>query len=160
VPTKVKPIPDGYHTVTPYLIVNGGAAAIEFYKKAFGAREVFRMSQPDGKIGHAEIQIGDSRVMLADEVPEMQHRSPKSLGGSPISILLYVENVDAVVDRAVRAGAKLSRPVADQFYGDRTGGLQDPFGHDWYVATHVEDVSEEEMKKRMAAQSGNSTQTA
>ena len=154
--TKVKPIPDGYHTATPYLIINGASAAIDYYKKAFGAKEIFRMPQPDGKIGHAEIEIGNSRIMLADEVPEMGHKSPKSLGGSPISIMLYVENVDAVVDQAVAAGGKLLRPVADQFYGDRTGGVEDPFGHSWWVATHVEDVPEEELNKRAAAKSAQS----
>ncbi len=146
--TKVKPIPEGYHVVTPYLIVDGAAAAIEFYKKAFGAKEVMRMPAPGGRIGHAEVKIGDSHVMLADENLEMKARSPRSVGGSPISLLLYVDDVDKTVDRAVAAGAKLTRPVADQFYGDRTGGLEDPFGHQWYVATHVEDVSPEEMRKR------------
>ena len=148
---KVKPIPDNYHRVTPYLVVAGAADAIDFYKKVFGATEVMRMPSPGGKIGHAEVRIGDSTVMLADEVKEMGHRSPKKLGGSPISLLLYVEDVDKTVDRAVAAGAKLTRPVADQFYGDRTGGIEDPFGHQWYVATHVEDVSPEEMKKRSEA---------
>ncbi|PYV22920.1 MAG: glyoxalase [Acidobacteria bacterium] len=149
--SKVKPIPQGYHTATPYLIVNDGAGAIEFYKKAFGATELFRMAGPDGKIGHAEIKIGDSPIMLADEVPAMGHRSPQSLGGSPVSILLYVEDVDAVFNQAVAAGAKVARPVADQFYGDRTGGVTDPFGHAWYIATHKEDVSSEELQKRAAA---------
>jgi PhnB protein len=148
---KVKPIPEGYNSVTPYLIVDGAARAIEFYKQAFGATETFRMDGPEGKVGHAEIKIGDSHIMLADEHPEMGARGPKTVGGSPISLLLYVEDVDAVVGRAVEAGAKLTRPVADQFYGDRTGGLEDPFGHAWYVATHVEDVSSEEMKRRAAA---------
>jgi len=133
------------------LIVNDGARAIEFYKKAFGATELFRMAGPDGKIGHAEIKIGDSPIMLADEVPAMGHRSPQSLGGSPVSILLYVEDVDAVFNQAVAAGAKVARPVADQFYGDRTGGVTDPFGHAWYIATHKEDVSSEELQKRAAA---------
>lgn len=149
--SKVNPIPKGYHTATPYLIVKDAAGAIEFYKKAFGATELMRMPGPDGKIGHAEIKIGDSPIMLADEVPGMGFRSPESLGGSPISILLYVKDVDAVFSQAVAAGAKVQRPVADQFYGDRTGGLTDPFGHLWYVATHKEDVSPEEMKKRAAA---------
>jgi len=151
--SKVKPIPEGYHTATPYLIVGGAAGAIEFYKKAFGARELVRMTQPDGKIGHAEIKIGDSPIMLADEVPEMNYRSPQSLGGSPVSILLYVEDVDTVFSQAVAAGAKVQRPVQDQFYGDRIGGVEDPFGHVWYIATHKEDVSPEEMKKRAAAAS-------
>ena len=149
--SKVKPIPQGYHTATPYLIVNDGAKAIEFYKKAFGATELFRMAGPDGKIGHAEIKIGDSPIMLADEVTAMGHRSPQSLGGSPVSSLLYVEDVDAVFNQAVAAGAKVARPVADQFYGDRTGGVTDPFGHAWYIATHKEDVSSEELQKRAAA---------
>ena len=148
---KVKPIPDGYHTATPYLITQGAAAAIDFYKKVFGATEIMRMAQPDGKIGHAEMRIGDSVIMLADEVPQMGHRSPKSLGGSPVSILLYVEDVDAVVARAVAAGAKLTQPVRDQFYGDRNATIEDPFGHVWIIATHIEDVSPEEMKRRMAA---------
>jgi PhnB protein len=150
-PAKVKPIPDGYHSVTPYLIVNGGAAAIEFYKKAFGAKEQFRMPGPDGKIGHAEIRIGDSMVMLADESQEVGAKAPKSVGGTPVSIVLYVEDVDRVFAQAVAAGAKVERPLADQFYGDRTGGVLDPFGHRWHIATHKEDVSEEEMKRRMAA---------
>ena len=149
--SKVKPIPEGYHTATPYLIVGGAAGAIEFYKKAFGARELFRMTKPDGRIGHAEIKIGDSPIMLADEVPEIGYHSPQSLGSSPVSILLYVEDVDAVFSQAVAAGAKVQRPVQDQFYGDRTGGVEDPFGHVWYIATHKEDVSPEELKKRAAA---------
>lgn len=153
-PEKVNHIPDGYHSVTPYLIVDDGARALEFYKQAFGATEVFRMDGPDGKIGHAEIKIGDSHVMLADEHPEMGGRSARSFGGSPVSLMIYVEDVDAVVGRAVEAGATLTRPVADQFYGDRTGGVTDPFGHVWYVATHVEDVPVEELQKRAAAAHG------
>jgi PhnB protein len=152
--SKVKPIPEGYHTATPYLIVKDASRAIDFYKKAFGATELARMPGPGGKIGHAEIKIGDSPIMLADEVPGMGFRSPESLGGSPISILLYVEDVDAVFSEAVAAGAKVQRPVADQFYGDRTGGITDPFGHVWYIATHKEDLSPEEMKKRAAAAAG------
>lgn len=148
---KVRPIPEGYHSVTPYLIVDGAAKAIEFYEQAFGASVQFRMDGPDGRVGHAELKIGDSYVMLADEHPEMGARGPKTVGGSPISLLLYVEDVDAIVERAVEAGAKLTRPVADQFYGDRTGSVEDPFGHAWYVATHVEDVSSEEMKRRASA---------
>jgi PhnB protein len=148
---KPKAIPDGYHNVTPYLIVNDAAAAIEFYKKAFGATELMRMPKPNGKIGHAEIRIGDSPIMLADEAPEMGARSPRTFGGSPVSIFLYVDNVDTTFARAVDGGAKVQRPLADQFYGDRTGGVEDPFGHVWYIATHVEDVSPEEMKKRAAA---------
>lgn len=150
-PEKVNPIPDGYHSVTPYLVVDGGARAIEFYKQAFGATELFRMEGPDGRIGHAEIKIGDSHIMLADEHPQMNARGPRSFGGSPVSLMLYVDDVDTTVGRAVEAGAKLTRPVADQFYGDRTGGVEDPFGHAWYVATHVEDVPPEELKKRAAA---------
>jgi len=149
--SKVKPIPEGYHSVTPYLIIKDAASAIEFYKKAFGATELMRMADPSGKIGHAEIKIGDSPIMLADEVLGMGYRSPQSLGGSPVSILLYVEDVDALFDQAVAAGAKVERPVKDQFYGDRSGGVTDPFGHVWYIATHKEDVSPEEMKKRAAA---------
>jgi PhnB protein len=149
-PKKVRSIPEGYHTATPYLIATGAAKAIEFYKKAFGATEVMRFPDPSGRIAHAEIKIGDSHIMLSDEAPEMGFRSPQSLGGSPVSILLYFDDVDAVVAQAVAAGAKLVRPVADQFYGDRTGGVEDPFGHTWYVATHIEDVSPEEMQKRAA----------
>jgi len=149
--STVRPIPAGYHTATPYLIVNNGAAALEFYKKAFGAAELFRMTKPDGRVGHAEIKIGDSVIMLADEAPEMGARSPQSLGGSPVSILLYVEDVDRVFNQAVAAGAKVQRPLQNQFYGDRMGGVTDPFGHVWYIATHVEDVSPEEMQKRAAA---------
>jgi PhnB protein len=148
----VKPIPDGYHTVTPYLALRDAARAIEFYKKAFGAKEELRIPGPGGKIGHAEIVIGDSHIMLADEHPERGHLGPQSRGGSTVSIMLYLENVDAVVERAVAAGAKLLMPVADQFYGDRMGGLEDPFGQVWYVATHTEDVPAEEMQRRAAAQ--------
>jgi PhnB protein len=143
-----KPIPDGYRTATPYLIVRGAAEAIEFYKRAFGATEMLRMTDPQGRVGHAEIKIGDSVIMLADEHPAMGYRGPRSLGGSSVSILLYLEDVDAVFERAVKAGAKAHRPVIDQFYGDRSGTLEDPFGHIWTVATHVEDVPPEEMKRR------------
>jgi PhnB protein len=153
---KVKPIPEGYHSTTPYLCVKGAADAIEFYKKAFGAKEVLRMADPSGKVGHAEIQIGDSRVMLADEYPEMGFLSPKSIGGTPVMMHLYVEDVDATVPRAVAAGAKVTREVADQFYGDRGGKIEDPFGHSWYVATHKEDLSQEEIQKRAAATFGGS----
>lgn len=148
---KVKATPDGYHTATPYLIIQGAAAALDFYKKAFGATELMRMAQSDGRLGHAEMRIGDSCIMLADEVPEMEYRGPKSLGGTPVSILLYFEDVDAVVARAVAAGAKLTRPVQDQFYGDRSGVLEDPFGHLWTIATHKEDVSPEEIDRRLTA---------
>src|SRR5262249_11683375 len=137
---KVKPIPDGYHSVTPYLIINGAAKALEFYKKAFGAIELFRMPQPDGKIGHAEIKIGDSPIMLADESPDRGFRGPQALGGSSIGLMIYVDDVDKVFNQAVAAGAKVERPVKNQFYGDRSGGVIDPFGHVWYIATHIEDV--------------------
>lgn len=149
--SNVQAVPDGYHTATPYLIIQGAAAALEFYKKAFNASETVRMAQPDGQIGHAEMRIGDSCIMLADELPAMGYRSPKALGGSPVILLLYVEDVDAVVARAVAAGAKLTQPVQDKFYGDRSGTIEDPFGHVWTIATHTEDVSPEEMKRRMAA---------
>ncbi len=148
---KVKPIPDGYHSVTPYLIVDDGAQAIDFYKRAFGAKELMRMPAPGGKIGHAEIKIGDSVIMLADEAPEMDARSAKSYGGSPVSLMVYVEDVDKLFPQAVAAGGKEVRPVADQFYGDRSGTVKDPFGHSWHLSTHKEDVSPEEMKKRMEA---------
>lgn len=147
----VRPIPEGYHTVTPYLCVKGAARALEFYEKAFGARELMRISQPDGRIGHAEIQIGDSRIMLADEFPEYGRRSPESIGGSPVGIHLFVEDVDALARQATAAGAKVLRPVADQFYGDRLGMFADPFGHIWSIATHKEDVSPEEIRRRASA---------
>lgn len=146
--SKVNPVPEGYHTVTPYLIVKGGVAALEFYKKAFGAAEVFRVPMPDGKLGHAEFKIGDSYIMMADEFPEMGFRAPQTLGGTPVSILLYVEDVDALAKQAVTAGAKELRPVQDQFYGDRTGTFEDPFGHVWTISTHKEDVSPEEIERR------------
>jgi PhnB protein len=143
---RVKHIPEGYHSITPYLIFKGAAAAIDFYKKAFEATELFRMPDASGtRIGHAELKIGDSHIMLADESPEMGYLSPQTLGGTPISILLYVEDVDRTVPRAVAAGAKLVRPIKDQFYGDRSGTLHDPFGHVWTIATHIKDVSLEEM---------------
>jgi PhnB protein len=143
-----KPVPDGYHTVTPYLVVDGAADAIEFYKTAFDATETMRLPMPNGKIGHAEIKIGDSPIMLADECPEMEFRSPLSLGGSATSICLYVEGVDERFNQAVDAGAQVVRPVADQFYGDRTGTLKDPFGHVWTLATHQEDLSPEDLQAR------------
>lgn len=152
---KVLPIPKGYHAVTPYLIVDGGMKAIEFYKKAFGAKAVMCMENPAGKVGHAELTIGDSKVMLGDKCPEMNANSPQDLGGSPISIHLYVKDVDAVVKRAVAAGAKLIRPVEDQFYGDRSGMVEDPFGHYWYVATHIEDLTMSQIKKRAMELFGN-----
>jgi PhnB protein len=144
----VKPIPDGYHTATPYLVVDNAVAAIDFYKKAFGAKEVMRMDAPGGKVGHAEIKIGDSLIMLADEMPGSGNRSPKSLGGSAVGIMLYVQDVDTVFKQATAAGAKAEMPVADQFWGDRYGKLRDPFGHSWSIATHKEDVAPEEMGKR------------
>jgi PhnB protein len=146
--TSVKPIPDGYPQVTPYLCVEGAAAAIDYYSAVFGATERTRMPAPEGKVGHAELQIGDSVIMLADEFPEMNILSPKSIGGTPVSLSIYVEDVDGVVERAVGAGATALRPVRDEFYGDRTGQFEDPFGHRWSVSTHIEDVSEEEMAKR------------
>jgi PhnB protein len=146
-----KAIPDGYHTATPYLIVKGAAQAIEFYKKVFGATELFRMATPDGSVGHAEIRIGDSVIMLADENPGMGYRSPRSLGGASVSTMLYVEDVDDRFSRAVAAGAKVQRPLANQFYGDRSGTIEDPFGHVWTIATHVEDVPPEEMSRRAEA---------
>jgi PhnB protein len=149
--STVKPIPEGYHSVTPYLIVKGAAKAIEFYKQAFGATELGRMKAPDGRIGHSEIQIGDSRIMLADEFPEMDSRGPESMGGTPVLIQLYVEDVDAVAKQAAAAGAKEVRPVQDQFYGDRSGMFADPFGHKWNISTRKENLSAEEIGKRAAA---------
>ena len=145
---SVKPIPEGYHTATPYLAVDDAAEALEYYKRAFGAKERGRMEAPDGKIGHAEIQIGDSLVMLSDPFPQASTRTPKELGGTTASVFLYVENVDAFVQRAVDAGATVSMEVADQFWGDRFGTITDPFGHSWSVATHIEDVPPEEMAER------------
>jgi PhnB protein len=144
----VKPIPDGYHTLTPYLIVRGAAAALDFYAKALGATELYRMADPSGRVGHAEMQLGDSRFMLADEFPERGAVSPQGREGHSVSFLLYVPDVDAAFARAVAAGGRAVRPVQDQFYGDRTGTLEDPFGHQWTLATHVEDVSPEEMERR------------
>ena len=151
---KVKPIPEGYYTLTPYLIVRNAAQAIEFYKQALGAEEVFRMPMPDGRVGHAEIKIGNSMFMLADEMPEEGFSSPQTLNGTAVSFMVYVEDVDAAFQRAIDAGAKELRPVKDQFYGDRTGTLADPFGHVWSIGTHIADVSFEEMQKHMAAQQG------
>jgi len=151
----IKPIPEGYHSVTPYLILSNASEAIAFYKKALGAEEVLRLDGPGGRIHHAEIKIGDSRIMLADEHIEIQALSPKTIGGSPVSIHLYDEDVDAAVARAVAAGAKLIRPVADQFYGDRTGGIEDPFGYRWFVATHKEDLTMDEIQRRAAAQTAS-----
>lgn len=144
-----KPIPDGYHSVTPYLVLKNAAAAIEFYKKAFNATELMRMEGPGGTVSHAEIKIGNSPIMLADEHPNMGFVGPETLGGSPVSLLVYVDDVDQIYAQAIAGGGKEMRPVQDQFYGDRMGTLQDPFGHVWNVATHIEDVSPEEMQKRM-----------
>ena len=149
--STVKPIPDGYHTFTPYLIVSDGARAIEFYKQAFGATEKLRLAGPDGRIMHAEIQIGDSVIMLASECPEMGAKSPEKFGGSPVMLHLYVPDVDATYAKALATGAKTQRPVQNQFYGDRSGMLTDPFGHSWNVSTHIEDVTPEEINKRAAA---------
>ncbi len=146
----VKPIPEGYHSVTPYLIVKDASKAIEYYKKAFGATEIMRFPGPNNTVAHAEIQIGDSRIMLADP-GQNEYRSPQELGGTPVSLMIYVNDVDKVFNQAVSAGAKQSRPIQDQFYGDRSGNLIDPFGHVWTVATHKEDVSEPEMQRRMQA---------
>lgn len=155
---QVKPIPQGYNSVTPYLVVSDAARAIEFYKQAFGAKEVVRMAGPDGKIGHAEIKIGDSMLMLSDEM--MGNRSPHTLGGSSVSIFLYVEDVDSVFKRAVDAGAKSDMPPTDMFWGDRFGKLTDPSGHLWALATHIEDVAPEEMKKRTEAAMSQTAQAA
>jgi PhnB protein len=144
----VKAKPDGYHTATPYLTIKGAAEAIEFYKRAFGATEILRMEMSRGVIAHAEIQIGDSILMLGEECPQSGTKSPATLGGSPMGLMLYVDNVDTVFAQAVAAGAKTLRPVADQFYGDRSGTVTDPYGHCWTVATHIEDVSLEECKAR------------
>ena len=144
----VSPIPEGYHSVTPYLVMKNAAAAIEFYKKAFGAVELLRMAGPGGKIGHAEINIGDSPVMLADEYPDMGIKGPESLGGTPVSLMIYVDDVDKIYPQAIAAGGKEVRPLQNQFYGDRSGTLTDPFGHVWTISTHVEDVPEEELAKR------------
>ena len=147
----VKRIPDDYTAATPYLCIKDAARAIDFYRKAFGATETMRMMQPDGRVGHAEIRIGRAPVMLADEFPEMEFRSPQALGGTPVNILVYVEDVDALAAQAQAAGATIKRPVADQFYGDRVVVLVDPFGHSWSFASHIEDVSPDDMKKRAAA---------
>lgn len=147
----IKPIPDGYHSVTPYLSIKGAAEAIDFYKRAFGATELFRLVAPGGEIGHAEIKVGDSPIMLADPCAEGTFRNPQTLGGSSVGLHVYVENVDALFAQAVNAGAKAVRPVQDQFYGDRTGTLEDPFGHIWFLATHKEDLTPEEINRRAEA---------
>lgn len=144
-------IPDGYHSVTPYLIVDDGPRALEFYKRAFGAVELFRLDMPDGRLGHAEFTVGDSHIMLAEEFPEMEALAPKSIGGTAVSLMVYTEDADAMFARALEAGAVALRPVADQFYGDRAGMLRDPFGHKWSIATHIEDVSAAELERRTQA---------
>jgi len=145
---KVSYIPKGYSTITPYLVIKGAAKAIDYYKKVFGATVVVRMDGPDGRVGHAELQIGDSRIMLADENPQMGYRSAESIGASPVSLYVYLPDCDKVVTKAAAEGAKILKPVADQFYGDRSGFIQDPFGHLWGIATHKEDVSPKEMSER------------
>jgi PhnB protein len=147
---KVKPVPDGYHSVTPYLIIDGATRALDFYRRVFGATERMRMPGPDGKVGHAEITIGDSMIMLADEHLEMGARGPRAFGGAAVSVMLYVNDVDATVKAAVAEGAKLLQPVEDKFYGDRMGTIEDPFGHHWHIGTHKEDVPPDEMKRRAA----------
>jgi uncharacterized glyoxalase superfamily protein PhnB len=146
---SVKPIPEGYHTLTPFLTVRNAERAIEFYKQAFGAQERGVAKGPDGKVMHAEVKIGDSVIMLSDEYPEFGSLSPQSVGGSPMGLHIYIENVDAAFDRAVKAGAQVEMPVMDQFWGDRYGKLKDPFGHKWSIATHVKDMSADEMKRSM-----------
>jgi PhnB protein len=152
--SKVKAIPDGHRSVTPYLTIRNAAEALEFYRKAFGATEHYRLMMPDGRVGHAEIGLGDSIVMLSDEFPEYGGKAPGALGGSPVSMHLYVGDVDAVFRKAVSAGASVRKPVMDQFYGDRSGQLEDPFGHLWWIATHKEDVAPDEMQKRVQAMFG------
>jgi PhnB protein len=146
-----RPIPEGHHTVTPYLSVRNGGKAMEFYTTAFGARERYRLMMPDGRLGHGELTLGDSVIMLADEFPEYGSTGPETIGGTPVTIHLYVEDVDAFVKKAVAAGARERKPVMDQFYGDRSGQIEDPFGHVWWVATHKEDVPPEELEKRARA---------
>ena len=148
-----KPIPDGYHSVTPYLIIKGAAQALDFYQRAFGATELMRLAAPGGQVGHAEILLGDSHIMLADECPQMNALSPQTLGGSPVLLHLYVPDVDAMFAQAIAAGAQVEQPIENKFYGDRSGSVLDPFGHRWTLSTHVEDVSPEEIGRRMAAMS-------
>lgn len=150
-PSNVNAVPEGYHSVTPYLIVNRGAEAIDFYTNVFGARERMRLPGENGKVGHSELEIGDSVIMLADESPAAGARSPQMVGGSPVGLAVYIPDVDGVVAQAVAAGATLRSPVEDKFYGDRSGTIEDPFGHVWYVMTHIEDVSPDEMERRMKA---------
>jgi PhnB protein len=152
---SVSPVPHGYHSLTPYLIVDGAAQALAWYSQAFGARELMRLSAPGAKIGHAEIEIGDSRIMLADEAPAHDAKAPGAFGGSPVSLLLYVPDVDATMSRAVTAGARVKSQPENKFYGDRMGSLVDPFGHTWHISTHIEDVTVEEIERRMAAMSPN-----
>ena len=144
-------IPEGFTTLTPYLVMSGASEAIEFYKKVFNATELVRMPMPNGKVGHAELRIGNSRLMLADEMQEMNMRGPKSLGGSPVGLCVYFEDCDSVFNRAVSSGAKVERPLADQFYGDRSAGIKDPVGNQWWIATHKEDVPPEEIVRRAEA---------
>lgn len=151
---KVAFIPKGYNSVTPYLIIENAAKAIEFYKDVFGAKEKMRMGRDGNKVGHAELQIGDAKIMLADECPEMNANGPKTFNGSPVSIHVYIKDVDNVVNRAVSLGANLIRPVENMFYGDRAGGFEDPFGHKWFVATHVEDLTPAQIRKRSAEMFG------
>ena len=150
--SAVKPVPEGYHSVQPYLHIRGAAKAIAFYQQAFGASEIMRMPQPDGRLGHAEIRIGDSVVMLADEFPERGIYGPAHYGGAPMTLMFYAEDCDAIYKKAMAAGSKSVREPTDQFYGDRMAGIEDPFGFQWYIATHIKDVSEEEMKAAMAGQ--------
>lgn len=157
---NVRPIPEGYHTVTPYMTIKNAAKALDFYKRAFNAKELFRMDGPGGKIMHAEIQIGDSKIMLSDEMPDMNAKSPESYGGSPMSIMLYVDDVDSLFKQALNAGGKEVMALENQFYGDRSGTLKDPFGHIWTLATHVEDVPEEELKKRVEKFRGSQSSQA
>ncbi|MGZ3459529.1 MAG: VOC family protein [Archangium sp.] len=149
-----KAIPDGYHSLTPYLALSNASKAIEFYKAALGATELYRMPMPGGRIGHAELQIGDSRLMLSDEMPEAGNKSAKAYGGTPVGLCIYTENVDALAERFVKAGGKVVRPLQNQFYGDRSGHFEDPEGYKWTLAQHVEDVSPEEMQRRMAKMGG------
>lgn len=153
----VRPIPEGYSSITPYLIIKDATKAISFYEQVFGATELMRFDGPNGTIAHAELQIGDSRIMVADEHPQMGFRGPQSTGGTPVGLMLYVDDVDRVFRRAVEAGAKTQQELKDQFYGDRSGTLIDPFGHRWTVATHIEDVTEEEMQRRMEAETTANT---
>lgn len=150
-PKKVPFIPTGYHSITPYLIVDRAADAIDFYKNAFGATEKMRMEKPDGRIGHAELKIGDAKIMLSDGCPEINARDPRAIGGSPVGIHLYIKDVDAVVEKALTLGARLVHPTEDMFYGDRSATIEDPFGHTWFVSTHIENVTPAQLKKRMAS---------